>query len=60
MVLICGDLIKGVNSNIPEKMSAVAHGAVDNLKILQRDDTFQPELAAAGVKLVVVDFFATW
>lgn len=42
------------------KMTEVAHGIVDNLRILQRDDTFQPELAAAGVKLVVVDFFATW
>jgi len=41
-------------------MTEVAHGTLDNLKILQRDDTFQPELAAAGVKLVVVDFFATW
>lgn len=41
-------------------MTEVAQEAVDNLKILQRDDTFQPELAAAGVKLVVVDFFATW
>jgi len=41
-------------------MTEVAHGIVDNLRILQRDDTFQPELAAAGVKLVVVDFFATW
>jgi len=42
------------------KMTEVVQGIVENLKILQRDDTFQPELAAAGVKLVIVDFFATW
>lgn len=50
----------GVVNKFVLKMTEVAHGTVDNLKILQRDDTFQPELAAAGVKLVVVDFFATW
>ena len=31
-----------------------------NLKIIPQDDMFQTELSAAGVKLVVVDFFATW
>ena len=50
----------GVGLRYYGKMTEVALGTVGNLKILQRDDTFQPELAAAGVKLVVVDFFATW
>lgn len=34
--------------------------ATPNLKIIPQDDVFQTELSAAGVKLVVVDFFATW
>lgn len=33
---------------------------VGNFKILSQDEMFQPELAAAGSKLVVVDFYATW
>jgi thioredoxin len=41
-------------------MTQVVEAITENLKVLHRDDTFQPELAAAGVKLVVVDFFATW
>jgi thioredoxin len=41
-------------------MMEVAEHTTDNFKILHRDDSFQPELAAAGVKLVVVDFYATW
>jgi len=31
-----------------------------NFKIIPTDSAFQPELSAAGTKLVVVDFFATW
>jgi len=31
-----------------------------NYKILMQDDMFQTELSTAGIKLVVVDFFATW
>ena len=33
---------------------------VGNYKVLGQDDMFQPELSAAGMKLVVVDFYATW
>jgi len=38
---------------LPNKMAA-------NFKILSTDSAFQPELSAAGTKLVVVDFYATW
>ena len=31
-----------------------------NYKVIPQDDMFQTELSAAGVKLVIVDFFATW
>ena len=31
-----------------------------NFKIVPSDSAFQPELDNAGVKLVIVDFFATW
>jgi thioredoxin len=34
--------------------------ATGNFKILLQDDMFQTELNGAGVKLVVVDFYATW
>ncbi len=30
------------------------------VKIIEDETSFQPELTAAGEKLVVVDFFATW
>ena len=30
------------------------------VKQIENDQQFQPELANAGSKLVVVDFFATW
>ena len=30
------------------------------VKIIETDAQYQPEIAAAGAKLVVVDFHATW
>ena len=31
-----------------------------NIREINDDSEFQPELTNAGTKLVVVDFFATW
>jgi len=42
-------------------MTEHMHGqSSGNYKVLPQDDMFQTELSAAGVKLVIVDFFATW
>lgn len=32
----------------------------ENLKHVKKDDDFRPQLEAAGIKLVVVDFYADW
>jgi len=41
-------------------MTEQLHEQTGNYKVIPHDDMFQTELSAAGVKLVIVDFFATW
>jgi hypothetical protein len=51
----CGNILFKV------KMTEHLHGqSSGNYKVIPQDDMFQTELSAAGVKLVIVDFFATW